>query len=258
MSGQPTAFSFTVDSFYISETRSAHQDTDFVSSTIQIVNADGSKLPSQNIRKEMGNVNNGTHTVGLTFASVVLSPGQTIVWNYSIVNAGNQPLSKIEQALISLGNAIINSLVKGLFPGNKTTPPSAPTDVASQAGGAVAAAAGAGLGISLFSLGTAVAAAVVGLVTSELVGLLTANCDGAVAAEAHSFTYDQLIALTTTNPFSRYLTQHPGTSSPAGCGANSEYWVDWHIDRGPYTFWGGASIAGGNLNRGGGTTTKQK
>jgi hypothetical protein len=37
-----------------------------------------------------------------------------------------------------------------------------------------------------------IAATVVGLIACALEGLLTANCDGPVAAEANIFTYDYL------------------------------------------------------------------
>jgi hypothetical protein len=245
MAGQPTAFSFTVDNFVITETRSRHEDTDFVSCTLQMENADGTKAASRNISKSMGNLNNGTYVVDLTFANVLVSPGQTVLWNYSIANAGSAPTSKVVSGLESVGNAIIGAVVKGAIP----------------AGGAAkaATAAAAATGVSLLSLGGTVAVAVAAVFATSLEGLLTADCDGPVAAEALSVTYDQLIAMTTVEPFYRCTTQHPGKKSPAGCGENSDYWVNWHIDKGPYTFWGGSSIAGGNVNRGGGiTTTKPK
>jgi hypothetical protein len=235
MAGQPIAFSFTVDNFVITETRSRHKDTDFVSCTLEIDNADGTKASSRTNTKSMGDLNNGTYPVVLTFPNALVSPGQTVRWNYSIVNAGNAPLSKVESGLENVGNSIIGALVKGLLP----------------AGGTAAAGAVAASGVSLLSLGGTVAVAVAAIFATSLEGLLTANCDGPVAAEGLSATYDQLVAMTTVEPYYRCTTQHPGKTSPAGCGENSDYWVNWHIDKGPYTFWGGSSIAPGNLNHGG-------
>jgi hypothetical protein len=227
MAGQPTAFSFTVDNFYISQTRSRHEDTDFVSCTLQIRNVDGTTGPSETITKSVGNVNNGTHSVVLTFPNVLVSPGQTVLWNYSIVNAGNASLSKVDSGLENVGNQLLSSLIKGLFAGG----------TAGATGGAAA-----GAGLSLLSVTGTVAVAIAAIFATELEGLLTANCDGPVAAEAQSFTYDQLIAEPAQ---AGYFTQHPGVNSPSGCGENSNYWVSWHIDKGPYTFWGGGSFAGG-------------
>jgi hypothetical protein len=232
MAGQPTAFSFTVDNFYISETRSRHEDTDFVSCTLQLQNVDGALEPSQTITKSVGNVNNGGHLVALTFPNVLVSPGQTVLWSYSIVNAGHAPLSTVQSGLENVGNQLLSALIKGLFAGGTT---------------GAAAGAAAGAGTSLFSLGGTVVVAVVAIFAAGLEGLLTANCDGPVAAEAQKFTYDRLVAEPAQAGF---FTQHPGENSPKGCGENSNYWVSWHIDKGPYKAWAGGSFAGGP-NRGG-------
>ena len=223
MASQPIAFSFTVDNFVIWQTRSRHEDTDFVATTLQLKNADGTTAPSQTLSKGVGNVNNGTHLVVLTFPNIVVSPGQTVFWSYSIVNAGNAPPSKVLAGLETVGNQLIGLVVKG------------------EIGGA----AGSLLGI----VGT-VAGTVLGLIVGALEGLLTANCDGPVAAEANSFTYDDLVAMTSTF---RYLnaTNHPGINSAAGCGENSNYRVNWHIDQGAYTEWGGESVGGVLPGRGG-------
>lgn len=226
MATQPIAFSFTIDNFVIWQTRSRHEDTDFVSSTLQLKNADGSLAPSQALSKAMGNVNNGTHEVNLTFPNVLVSPGQTVLWSYSIVNAGNAPPSKVTAGLETVGNQLINLVLKA------------------EIGGAAG---------SLLGIAGTIAGTVVGLIAGALEGLLTANCDGPVAAEAGSFTYDDLVANTnSTPPASRYLlaTNHPGIKSPAGCGENSSYRVNWHIDQGPYTFWGGEPVAV-TINKGG-------
>lgn len=238
MAGQPTAFSFTVDNFSITQTRSRHEDTDFVSCTLQLQNADGGILSPQTITKSIGNVNNGKYSVVLTFPNVVVSPGQTVLYNYTIVNAGNAPASKVISGLENVGNSLLSSLIKGLFAGGTAT-----------AGTAAAA----GTGVSILSLGSTVAVAAVAAIAAELEGLLTADCDGTVAAEAHKFTYDQLVADPSPATF---FTHHPGTNSPDGCGANSQYYVSWHIDHGPYKPWGGPS--GGDTPNRGGPPIKQR
>src|SRR3954470_7347926 len=50
---------FSLDSFRITDTRSRHEDTDFVTVSIAVGNK-----PAITKTKAMGNVNNGTHPVG--------------------------------------------------------------------------------------------------------------------------------------------------------------------------------------------------
>lgn len=224
MADQPVAFSFTIDNFVITETRSRHEDTDYVSSTLMLQNADGTGTP-KTITKAMGNLNNGTFPVALTFPNIVVSPGQSVQWSYSIVNAGNAPASKVESGLETVGNQLLSTEAKFIISGAVT--------------------AGSLLGLA----GTAVAS-VVAIFATSLEGMLTANCDGPVAAEAHTFAYADLVTDTATGPFLN-ITHHPGQNSPSGCGENSSYFVNWHIDQGPYKFWGGSNIAPGKLNNGG-------
>jgi hypothetical protein len=168
MSTQPIAFSFTIDNFVIWQTRSVHEDTDFVTSTWQLQNADGSFVqPSHTITKSMGNVNNGTRVVNLTFPNFLVSPGQMFHWNYTIVNTGNASRSKVIQEAENVGNQLISTEAKLLI-------------TAGTAAG------------SLLGIAGTIAATVVGLIACALEGLLTANCDGPVAAEANIFTYDYL------------------------------------------------------------------
>lgn len=210
-----TKFSFTLDSFSISETRSKHEDTDFVSFTVSVQPEVG--IPFQNtIKKSMGNVNNGTHPVILTLP-VTVNPGDVVYMSYLIVNAGHSSPGTIVAALEG-----------------------ASTKLATAAGAAIAGAIG---GSAIPLLGTALGAAA-GFIAGEINTILTANCDGSVAAEVQRFTYDLLIADTSAGSF-RWETHHPGTNSATGCGSNSSYSTAWHIDAGEYKPWnskGGHSI----------------
>jgi hypothetical protein len=80
-------------------------------------------------------------------------------------------------------------------------------------------------------IGSAIGA-LAGWIAGELVGLLTANCDGAVAVEQAEFTGQDLWDKTKDGPH-EFSTIHDGTDSPAGCGSNSTYWVDWSLERVP-------------------------
>jgi len=57
---------FSLDSFRITETRSLHNDTDYVSLSITV-----GTNPAVTQTKAMGDVNNGTHDVGLAVSAEV-------------------------------------------------------------------------------------------------------------------------------------------------------------------------------------------
>ena len=97
-------FTLTLDSFRITDTRSRHEDTDFVSCTLQVKSANASGTPKTQT-KSMGNLNNGTFKVGLSFPNVSVGPNQTAVFNYLIINSGHKSESAIYTALENAGGA---------------------------------------------------------------------------------------------------------------------------------------------------------
>ena len=65
-----------------------------------------------------------------------------------------------------------------------------------------------------------------------MVGLITADCDGPVAAEQAAYKGIDLWHQTQTSSRSfTHSTYHPGLDSAAGCGSNSQYSVTWRITR---------------------------
>ncbi len=69
-----------------------------------------------------------------------------------------------------------------------------------------------------------------GWIVGEVAGILTADCDGPVAAEQAAFKGQQLWNFTAHGPH-QVTTYHPGTDSPAGCGSNSIYKVTWVVTK---------------------------
>jgi hypothetical protein len=98
--GQPGVYTFTLTSFRITDTRSLHNDTDFVSIAVAV----GKNPPITVPAKPMGDVNNGTHTVNLSIPNVAVGPNDTVAFSYSIVNIGYDKNS-VEHALQSATNA---------------------------------------------------------------------------------------------------------------------------------------------------------
>lgn len=201
--GGPPNFTFTLDSFQITDTRSRHEDTDFVTFTLLVQPSSGPAVAPQTLNKSMGDVNNGTHAVNLSFPNVKVNPGDTVVINYLIVNSGHSSESSIYSTLDSTAGKLAT------------------------AGGS--AAAGALIGSAIPGFGTLIGA-LAGWLAGELTGVLDANCDGPVAAEQNSFTYDELLQKTANGNYSE-TTKHPGTDSATGCGSNSMYYVSWHIEK---------------------------
>jgi hypothetical protein len=196
-----TFFSLTLDSFKITDTRSRHEDTDYVSFTLLVKSNTGAGTP-ETITKYMGDVNNGVHTVNLSFPRISVGPTDVVVMNYLIVNSGHKNPSQVVSTLESAG-----------------------TKLASEAG----TAAGAAIGSVIPGLGTALGA-IAGWLAGEITGLLNADCDGAVAAEQNTFTYADLVAKTGKGTFTQ-TTKHPGTDSAHGCGSNSVYYATWHMQQ---------------------------
>jgi hypothetical protein len=189
-------FTFTLDSFQITDTRSLHEDTDYVTFTLLVKAKDGSGTP-RTLNKSMGDVNNGVHGVNLSFSNITVNPTDTVMLNYLIVNSGHKAPGEVVSALESAGTKLLSQGAMTL--GNAIVP---------------------GLGSILGQAASYLA--------NALLGVLTANCDGPVAAEQDMFTYDDLIGKTSHGPFS-HSTKHPGTDSPTGCGRNSTYIVNWHM-----------------------------
>lgn len=191
-------FTFVLDSFQITDTRSLHEDTDYVTYSLLVKGANGSGTP-RSLTKSVGDVNNGVHGVNLTFSNVEVNPTDTVTLNYLIVNSGHKSPSQVISAIES-------------------------------AAGKLATAGATALGNIILPVGGSILGLAAGFFTTELFGVLTANCDGPVAAEQDTFSFNDLMNSTANGPSNR-STRHPGTNSPSGCGRNSMYIVNWHMIR---------------------------
>jgi hypothetical protein len=81
---ESVVFTFSLDSFRITDTRARHQDTetprhqdtDYAAITLQLKSANSATDP-QTLTKKIGDVNNGTHAVGLSLSNIHVDPSQT-------------------------------------------------------------------------------------------------------------------------------------------------------------------------------------
>jgi hypothetical protein len=202
-------YTFTLDSFRITDTRSLHKDTDYVSVSLAIGSA-----PPVTKTKAMGDLNNGTFNVGLSFDNVALVNNEAVVFTYTIVNNGHGSQVAVEKSLEQAG-----------------------TQLAQKAAEAAAKAVGAEVGTLLgASIGTAAVpvvgtalGAIGGWLVGEIGSLLFANCDGPVAAGVHVFTGADLASRIQEAQALTQTDHNPGIDSPHGCGGNSNYFVTWSI-----------------------------
>ena len=189
----PRFATFTMDSFGISNTRSRHNDTDFVYLSAMV-----GANPIVSVSKPMGDVNNGTHSVGLSLEIDIPDDDTPVVFYYQIINGlgGNDAKAKAAQGAL---NTVAEEIVK-----HKAITVAAVT-----------------VGTVLVPLFVSALGAIAGITEAGL--LLFADCDGRVAAGFMPFTCSDLIKRTASGQKIAQNANHAGTDSPDGCGSNSQY-----------------------------------
>jgi hypothetical protein len=196
-------YTFTLNSFRITDTRSLHNDTDYVSISVAVNGHPAIKSPV----KYVGNVNNGTHHVNLTIPDVKVEPNNTVAFVYSIVNSGYKA-NTLEQELQKLVN----------FGAEKG------------AGAGAAALCGAATGDPTVAKTCQSGGEKGGVwAIGKLDTIIFADCDGTVAGWTHGFTAAALAKGTANGAAITGTDDNKGTDSPHGCGANSRYYVSWTI-----------------------------
>ena len=188
-----------MDSFGISNTRSRHNDTDYV-----FLSATVGANPPVFVQKSMGDVNNGNHSVGLSVEVDIPDDDTPVVFSYLIMNSGHQgdntpPRRPRRRRCPQIAKEIIHA--QGDH--GRAPSPSARSWCRSS--------------FPRLPRSPAMLAVVeVGL-------LIFADCDGLVAAGAIPFTGADLIRRTSAGQKISNNTDHPGVDSPDGCGSNSHY-----------------------------------
>jgi hypothetical protein len=203
----PGSYRFSLDSFEILDTRSVHNDTDTVAVSITV----GAR-PPQTLTLKAGDVNNGTHNVGLAFAPVNVDLSEFAIFNCLILNSGHADQKEIDDQLTGFAKTLAD---KGVQAAKDAISKGATALVGAAIGSAVMPLIGTALGI--------IAEVLVGALT----GLIFVNCDGPVAAEPVALTGVQLGRETLGGGVVTHQTSHPGVKSDAGCGGNSRYKTTW-------------------------------
>jgi hypothetical protein len=204
----PLSCTMGLDSFEITNTRSRHEDTDFVSVSVTV----GTR-PPQTQTRSLGDLNNGTFPLNMVFPNLQVWPNESVTLNYVMVNNGHQDPNAVEKGIEQLSATLAQK---------------AAAAAATAVGVAVGAALGASIGTAIVPLlGTALGA-LAGWVTSEFWGFIFADCDGPVAAAVHVLKGFEILAAQRHGGMV-VRDEHPGVDSPAGCGSNSHYFVTWSV-----------------------------
>ena len=205
----PVTFTIGLDSFAITNTRSLHEDTDFVTVSLAIANH-----PPVSQTRALGKRNNGNFPLNMDFSKVSIAHGETAVLTYNMVNSGHQDPNKVETELKTLTETLAQ---KG-------------AQIASTAvGTAIGSALGAAIGTAVVPIiGTALGS-LAGYLVGGAFGLIFADCDGPVASAVHVLTYDQIKAVVASGKAQTHTDNHPGIDSADGCGSNSHYTVTWSV-----------------------------
>ena len=225
-------YDFNVDNFTIHNTRSRHEDTDYISASVAVAGR-----PTHSATQKLGDLNNGTFQTAMHFQGVPVADNETAVFTYAIVNSGHADPNAAEKAVQSTVTTLAE---KGA------------TIAAGAAGTAIGAALGASIGTAIVPvLGTALGA-LSGWLVSSVGSLLFADCDGPVAAGVHTFSGEQLRSGTSHALKLGTSDHHPGTDSAHGCGSNSDYDVVWSIALRPFVVTGAIQAKWNSLGGAGG------
>ncbi|MGN6242876.1 MAG: hypothetical protein ACTHQ3_04300 [Motilibacteraceae bacterium] len=206
---QAATYTFSVLKVVCTVTRSRSEDSNKLSLSLGI----GSATP-QTVVHDMGDTGEGSFTVDVAAPPLHVSdPASGIAFNYLLVNAGHQDWQTVNSMLSKAGNELAAAGAKA-------------------ATSAVGSAIGATIGSEVMPVVGTVLGLLAGWLVGEVVGILTADCDGPVAAEQAAFKGLDLWNRTqnATRSFT-HTTFHPGIDSAAGCGSNSQYLVTWGVRR---------------------------
>ena len=199
-------FKFSLNSFALNNTRSVHEDTDYVCLGFTVNKTN----PFPPLAQRAGNVNNETYNIkDMDYLLNSISDNDEFVLSYLVINHGG---GKAQDVLNDCQNALKQPALT-TFNITDATPVEK-------------------LGRNLPNCLQSTLRAANDIntlwdpVKSQFNGLSSDRCDGPVAIDRISFYGKSVASIESISPVSIiYL----GTNSPVGCGSNSHYSVQWSI-----------------------------
>jgi len=218
----PQSIEFTMNNFVINMMRSGHlgikngSDTDYVGMAIKVTGQ-----PVVIATKGVGDQTGGQVGVGLGLGPITVHPGDLVYFHYAIINSG-QGAPSATGYLEKVGNALLNAVEKADEAAIQSYTGLPLSQLSPQEAGALI---GAQIGTTLPGVGT-ILGAIAGWLADDVWNFAFPDCDGPVAAGLFILDAWIIRSLATYGIYSR-TDNNPGVNSPSGCGANSDYQVDW-------------------------------
>jgi hypothetical protein len=214
-----SSFDFTVSALIVKNPRSLFNDSDYATLAINVLAADNTVIQQFGpVVRSLGNLGKGAVTdpqMSLTGMSV--PDGGSLAISFVIVNKGGWSWdSDVINALELAGSAVLGALVQGTIVAPATTAAATTTTAAVTTTTAT---------VTLpwvLSVGGAIIAVL------EAINILFADCDGTVVPGVLSLGEAELLQYAATGSWNM-IYDYPGTDSPDGCGANSDYMVTYKV-----------------------------
>jgi hypothetical protein len=215
----PVTFDFAVASITVKNPRSLINDTDFASLAINALAADNTVITQYApVSRPLGNLGKGASIDPLmSISGMVVPDGGSLAVSFQVVNKGGWDWdSSTINALELAGAAVLGALAQGQIvapqmPG-PTGPDGQPTTTST--------------GSVPLPLAIAIAAVIIGVL--EAINILFADCDGTVVPGAFMLGQAELLEYAAPGEW-QIVYNYPGTDSPDGCGANSDYSVTYVV-----------------------------
>jgi hypothetical protein len=210
-------YQFSINWFTALNLRSPNvgSDTDYLTSVVRVNNVIATQYGTPFFTGPWPMSQNQTMEIGVVAPSASIADTDAVIFNYLIQNSGGSNHSQVEETLVAAATGLAKQGIDAIITAVSET--------------GVGEAIGATIGTSTLPIiGTALGA-LAGWLIQTLGNIIFADCDGTVAAEQVAMTGLQLRQFTLSGNFSR-TTDHPGNSSPGGCGSISDYRVSWTIE----------------------------
>ena len=211
-------YDFGVPSLVINNQRALIHDSDYASLGIVTLAPDGTQLKTYGpVSKFLGDHGKGAVTVGLGFTDIDVPDGGSMGVVFTVINKGHGSGTTTD-ALNVLCAGIVGALASGQLAGVSLTYSATGTGVYDTF---IASA----VAIPAWEAAVGIA---VGLAVLEALHLILANCDGVVVPGTIQFGRGTLDEVASQGPWD-VTVRYPGSESPEGCGANSDYQVDYRV-----------------------------
>ncbi len=196
-------FDFSVPLVTVKNPRSPKSDTDFATLAITTLAPDGTEITKYGpTSKSLGDLGKSRSVhPGLPLTGVDVPDGGSVAFAFVVLNKGAWAgLSTALDSMDLIGSGVVGALAQGSI---------------------------AGVGsVGLPWVLTTVAGIVAVLETAKVI---FADCDGVVVPGLMTIGRTELLSSTVSRPW-EMTVDYPGTDSPDGCGANSDYSVTYRIE----------------------------